>query len=113
VSIVVSAADGRAIVLRNGVIIGSAPVSIEGPVAGSWAYALRSIDSAGQHWVRLDLSPGSSDEDAVPREEWRRFSAPNAFRKAVAGIVQPGMTIVVTSDSLQPSASQTVLEGDE
>jgi hypothetical protein len=113
VSVVVSAADGRAIVLRNGVIIGSAPVSIEGPVSGSWAYALRGIDSAGQHWVRLDLSPGSSDKDAVPREEWNRFSAPEAFRKAVAGIVQPGMTVVVTADSLRPSSPETVLEGDE
>lgn len=113
VSVVVSAADSRAIVLRNGVIIGSAPVRIAGPVTGTWAYALRSIDAEGQHWIRLQLSRRARDDEAVPAEEWRRFSAPEAFRKAVAGIVQPGMTIVVTADSLQPSRVETVLEGEK
>ncbi len=36
VSIVVSSADGRAVVLRNGIEIGSAPVSVTGPVTGTW-----------------------------------------------------------------------------
>jgi hypothetical protein len=113
VSVVVSAADRRAVVLRNGVIIGSAPVAVSGEVSGTWAYALRSIDSTGQHWMRLDLSPGSSDDEAVPREEWQRFSAPEAFKTAVAAVVHPGMTIVVTADSLQPAAPQTVLESEK
>lgn len=113
VSVVVSAADRRAVVLRNGVIIGSAPVAVSGEVSGTWAYALRSIDSTGQHWMRLDLSPGSSDDEAVPREEWQRFSAPEAFKAAVAAVVHPGMTIVVTADSLQPAAPQTVLESEK
>ncbi len=99
VSIVVSAADRRAIVLRNGVIIGSAPVTVDGPVEGTWAYAFRNADSSGQHWLRIAV--GSSSEGAeVPREEWKRFRAPEQFRRAVAGIVAPGTTIVVTGDSL-------------
>ena len=113
VSVIVSAADGKAIVLRNGVIIGSAPVRVAGGVSGTWAYALRSIDAGGQHWTRLELSPESNDDEAVRVDEWQRFSAPEAFKKAVAGIVQPGMTIVVTADSLEPSSSGTVLESDE
>jgi hypothetical protein len=113
VSVVVSASDRRAVVLRNGVIIGSAPVAISGEVSGTWAYALRAIGSDGQHWIRLDLSPGYSGDEAVPRQEWERFSAPEAFKKAVAGIVHPGMTIVVTADSLRPAASQTVLESEK
>jgi len=37
--------------------------------------------------------------------------APDAFKKAVAGVVQPGMTIVVTPDSLRTAAAPvTVLE---
>lgn len=111
ISVVVSAADRRAVVLRNGVVIGSAPVMVRGAVIGTWAYALRSVDADGQHWVRLQLSPKSSYAETVPREEWQRFTAPDAFKKAVAGIVEPGMTIVVTSDSLRStSAPATVLE---
>jgi hypothetical protein len=112
VSVVVSAADGKAVVLRNGVIIGASPIRIAGAVSGTWAYALRGIDAEGQHWIRLDLSPGVADDEAVPVQEWQRFSAPEAFKKAVAGIVRPGMTIIVTADSLQPSTSDTVLESD-
>jgi hypothetical protein len=113
VSIVVSAADRRAIVLRDGVIIGSAPVITDGPVSGTWAYALRSIDSQGQHWVRLTLSTRQQGDDQVPRSEWSRFHAADEFRRAVAAIIEPGTTVVVTSDSLTADNSvktMTVLE---
>jgi hypothetical protein len=101
VSIVVSAADRRAVVLRNGVEIGSAPVTVEGEVPGAWAYALRDVDAAGQHWIRLQLSPNSrSGEVPVAPSEWQRFHAPESFRRAVAAIVGPGTTVVVTPDSL-------------
>jgi len=40
------------VVLRNGVVIGSASVSVKGSVTGTWAYSLRSIDAAGHHWIR-------------------------------------------------------------
>lgn len=102
VSIIVSAADKRAIVLRNGVIIGSGPVSIDGPVAGTWAYTLRNADSSGQRWIRLRLSAGSEADQQVPSEEWQRFHAPEAFRRAVAAIVAPGTTVIVTPDSVRP-----------
>lgn len=115
VSIIVSAADRRAVVLRNGIQIGSAPVSIQGPVAGTWAYALRSVDRNGQHWLRVKLSVASSTDQRVPREEWRRFHAPEEFRRAVAAIVRPGTTVIVTADSLHTGAavSAAVLEGVE
>lgn len=105
VSIVVSAADRRAVVLRNGVEIGSAPVTVEGEVPGAWAYALREVDAAGQHWIRLQLSPkAGSKELPVAPSEWQRFHAPENFRRAVAGIVEPGTTVVVTPDSLHSGA---------
>jgi hypothetical protein len=108
VSIVVSAADQRAVVLRNGVEIGSAPVSIDGKVTGTWAYALRSIDTAGQHWLRLQLSGGLPGQP-VPKEEWQRFRAPDSFKSSVASIVGPGTTIVVTADSLRMGATGTAV----
>jgi hypothetical protein len=105
VSIIVSVADQRAIVLRNGIEIGSARVAVAGPITGSWAYALRSVDSSGQHWIRIPLSASSAADEQVPREEWQRFKAPDAFRRAIAAIVEPGTTVVVTSDSLKASAT--------
>lgn len=111
VSVIVSASDRRALVLRNGVVIGSAPVTVKGAVTGTWAYALRSIDSNGQHWVRLQLSGPHASDEQVSSSEWQRFIAPDAFKKAVAGVVEQGMTIVVTPDSLRTAAAPvTVLE---
>ena len=115
VSIIVSAADGRAIVLRNGIEIGSAPVEVKGGVSGTWAYALRKVDSQGQHWLRLPLSGDKGAEQLVPSEEWKRYRAPESFRRAIAGIVQPGTTIVVTPDSLDggdAGAEVMVIETD-
>lgn len=112
VSIVVSAADRRAIVLRNGVMIGSGPVSVEGPVTGTWAYTLRNADAQGQQWIRLDLSAPATGK-RVAMEEWRRFHAPEELRRAVAGIVAPGTTIIVTPDSLEAGGEPVgVLEAE-
>lgn len=113
VSVIVSAKDRRALVLRNGVVIGSAPVRIEEPVTGTWAYALRSFDQGGSHWVRLQLSAKSSDPEQVRQSEWQKFVAPDSFKKAVASILQPGSTIVVTPDSLRSAAAPAaVLESN-
>jgi len=101
VSIIVSATDRQAVVLRNGIKIGSGPVSVDGPVSGTWAYTLQSIDSAGQHWTRIELSTQSEPGKQVPAQEWQRFHAPEALRRAVAGIVAPGTTVIVTSDSVR------------
>jgi lipoprotein-anchoring transpeptidase ErfK/SrfK len=116
VSILVSATDQRAIVLRNGEIIGVAAVSVDGTVTGTWAYALRNIDGSGQHWVRLTLSAKRGEAAEVAKSEWSRFHAADDFRRAVAGIVAPGTTIVVTSDSLLPANSGkklTVIEAPQ
>jgi len=116
VSIVVSVADQRAVVLRSGLVIGSAAVTVRGPRAGVWAYTLQSIDPQGrQQWLRLRFSSKNNDPGAaVPLEEWQRFDAPADFKREVARIVEPGTTIVVTSDSIHtgaPPSSLTVLEG--
>ena len=113
VSIVVSAADARAVVLRNGVVIGSGPVTVDGAVTGTWAYVMRGSDSQGQEWMRLQLSSSPAADQRVPAEEWKRFRAPEAFRRAVAGIIAPGTTVVVTPDSLQPGGAPVgLIEAD-
>ena len=114
VSIIISIADGEATVLRNGVEIGAASVTVGAAMAGTWAYSLRNIDGEGQHWLRLPLS-GEPANQPVPRDEWNRFQAPEGFRRAVAAIVQPGTTVIVTSDSLgskQPATAVTMIENE-
>lgn len=113
VSIVVSAADLRAVVLRNGIVIGSGPVSLDGPVAGAWAYTLRNVDATGQHWLRLPLSSGPAEGKQVAAGEWQRFHAAESFKKAVASIVAPGTTIIVTPDSVRPDGEPIdIIEAD-
>jgi hypothetical protein len=112
VSIVISAIDHRAVVLRNGVVIGSGPVTVAGPISGTFAYAFRDQDESGQHWIQLALGRGK--EEVVQPDEWRKFRAPAEFRKLVAAIVAPGTTVVVTADSLkqgEAGTALTVLEG--
>jgi len=100
VSIIVSVADKGAVVLRNGVVIGSAPVRVEGPVNGTFAYALKSVDAKGQNWVRVALG-GDKSSEPISIAEFQRFKADPVFRRNVAGIVTPGATVVVTEDSLK------------
>ena len=55
VSVVISMADQRAIVMRDGIEIGSAPVRVDGQTNGAIAYVLRAWDNSGMHWLKLQL----------------------------------------------------------
>ncbi len=104
VSFVLSGADKRLIVLRNGVIIGSSPVGIAGEVQETSAYSLSTIDAQGPHWLQLPL-PGQSwkGKREMSSEERSRLTIPDDFRRSVNGVLAPGVTLVVTADSLQAS----------
>ena len=99
VSVIVSAADQRAIVLRNGTEIGSAPVRVAGSANGGWAYALRSWDDSGEHWLKLQFA-GSGQGMDVGAGEGARFDTPWDFKHAVQTVLRPGSIIVVTPLSL-------------
>ena len=114
ISILVSFADRRLIVLRNGVEIGSAPVVIAPGPLETAAYSLRAIDSSGLHWLRLPL-PG--DPPAKPAELTRtergRLTMPEDFRRKLAQALAPGATAIVTTDTLRSTrngGSLTVVE---
>ena len=116
VSLILSAADHRLVVLRNGVIIGSTPVNIAGSVTETTAYSLSKVDPQGYHWMQLPL-PGQSWEGSreLPISERSRVTMPDAFRSALDGALSPGVTLVVTSDSLLASGtgkSLTVIESE-
>jgi hypothetical protein len=114
VSVVVSIADQRAIVLQGGKKIGSAPVRVSGSGNGATAYVLESWDQTGKHWLKLQFSGGGGSM-TTGAEELKRFDAPLAFRSAVAAAVRPGSVVIVTPESLatgSPGRSQTVFEDE-
>ena len=116
VSVIISIADQRATVLRNGVEIGSAPVRVNGPpVNGGWAYALRAWDQSGQHWLKLQFS-GTGQDMEVPPGEGDRFDAPWDFRHNVQTVLRPGSVVIVTPQSLRAGStgdSLTVIDNGE
>lgn len=114
VSVVVSKADNRAVVMKGGVEIGSTPVYVEGNDRDAEAYVLESWDKAGPHWVNLRFS--EEGKTAGPRaEEKKHFDVPNGFREALLKQLRPGSVVVVTPASLRAGSlgtNQTVIEAD-
>jgi hypothetical protein len=106
VSLILSAADHRLVVLRNGVLIGSTPVTITGPVTATTAYSLSKVDPQGYQWIQLPL-PGQSWDGIreLPMSERSRVTMPDAFRSALDAVLSPGVTLVVTADSLLASGT--------
>jgi hypothetical protein len=113
VSVVVSAADGKAVVIRNGVEIGSAPVRVTGETTPT-AYVLRAWDASGQHWLKLQFA-GAGKGMKVGPDEGKRFEAPAKFRYELATALRPGSVVIVTPETLRAGStgsSATVIEED-
>ncbi|ETI64558.1 hypothetical protein C100_06770 [Sphingobium sp. C100] len=106
VSIVVSGADARIVVLRDGVRIGTAPVRIVGDLTDMGVFTLSRVDTEGFHWLQLEL-PGQVGVagHAVTADERGRLQIPSAFQDALRTILQPGATAIVTPQSLVSASS--------
>lgn len=107
VSIVISAADRRVVVLRNGVTIGSASVGISARISRTTAYQLR----ADRSWLRIQL-PGQRGGEEDLRG---RIQVDDAFRRSVEAVLTPGTTVVITADTLRSGsvgAAVSVLEDE-
>ncbi|GAA4751832.1 L,D-transpeptidase [Sphingomonas daechungensis] len=114
VSVVVSIADGRAVVLRNGIEIGSAPVRVTGETR-PMAYVMRSWDESGQKWLKVQFGGEGEGMEVVPGEG-KRFETPVMFRHDVMSVLKPGSVIIVTPASLQSGSTgreQTIIEEEE
>lgn len=115
VSIILSASDERAVVLRNGIEIGSAPIAIRGRITGLQAFTLASIDHDGTHWMYLPLL-GNTRTGEVSRQERERLTLPEDFRQNLLTILKPGSTLIVTADSLRTGSTGTpvtVITGED
>jgi hypothetical protein len=109
VSVVISARDGKMVVLRNGVIIGGAAVRVDGAIDRTLAFVL---GTGGGQWLRVGL-PGQASE---PAQSLRgRIHLDDNMRRNVEAILKPGTTVVVTPDSLTPGDTgrpMTVIENE-
>lgn len=107
-SLVLSGADKRLMVLRNGVLIGSCPVTIDGPIEETMGFTLKSIEGANIRWLQLPL-PGTT---LTPGQEMSvaergRVHLPEEFRLALDRELAPGVTLLVTQDSMRASSAGT------
>lgn len=101
-SIVVSGADKKLVVLCNGVLIGSTPVTLTAPIKAPRAFTLRAIDEAGFHWLQIPLLGqsirGKEEQDAI---DGKRVRLSEDFRKLLLSTLVPGTTLVLTPDTLK------------
>lgn len=93
VSIVISTADRRLLVLRNGTEIGSAPATVEGEPLGTGVYLLRAADPSGSRWLSVPLDGRPSGA--------LQWSVPENFRQTLSSLIVPGTTVLVTPDPLR------------
>ena len=110
VTIVISGRDQRIVVLRNGVEIGSSPITVDGPVTATEAFTLSSLDPLGVHWLRLPLPGQRSGQslEMTPTEHGRAHFS-EALRKNILSIISPGTTLLITRDSLKSAGTGTRL----
>jgi len=98
-TIVVSETDGRVVVLRNGVEIGRAKVSIDAPGFGTHVLVLAS-DRGGQPvWHFADV-PGHESDAQKPVDQQallQRVHMPATFYTDLKKQIVPGTTILLTS----------------
>lgn len=108
-SIVVSGRDRRMVVLRNGIEIGSSPITLDAPIDRTAAFTLQSIDAAGQHWFRLPLPGEATRTGELTAAEKAQGRLPDAFRRALATVLVPGTTLLVTRETLASAGTGTEL----
>lgn len=103
VSVVISAADRRVVVLRNGTVIGSAPIRIDGTVTGTSVFVRQDTMASQGGWVRIHLPErlAASAEESFAG----RLHVASEFRAAVEPLLAPGANVVITGDSLRPDAA--------
>jgi L,D-transpeptidase catalytic domain len=128
VTILMSSADHRVLVFRNGVEIGRARLELrQGEVLGTRAFVLLKGTGSGPnvllpdepnpHWMSLAL-PGEGNAAGLPPdpEIVAGIRLPPQFLRDVYGVITPGTTLVVTDASVSDATTGRrleVLNGDK
>jgi hypothetical protein len=120
VSLVMSTADRRVFVYRNGVEVGRARIEFGagGTPQGTHAYLVAAGGQPGKMppWVRIGI-PGHEDEAHQPVNsvELARIILPHAFVAEVLPLLSPGVVLLQTDAHVLPGTSGVktqVLNGD-
>jgi hypothetical protein len=109
-TILISGADQRALVFRNGIEIGRARLAIETPgdALGTHVFILiegdseiADTESSDLRWIAVGV-PGHAGEDKKPLDPDKaaRVHLPPSFRKAVHEALHPGVSLMVTDASV-------------
>ncbi|MGB5737177.1 MAG: L,D-transpeptidase [Thiohalocapsa sp.] len=99
-TLVVSGADARAVLMRDGVEIGRAKVHVRdsGRPLGTHAYTmLGSTDAGHSRWSAIALPRHAGEPASAPdRDPLARIDSPRGFSKGLAQLLEPGTTVLVT-----------------
>jgi hypothetical protein len=124
VTLLLSAADARVRVLRNGVAIGDAPLAFSTPPpsgtrvlqlqAGTRAGTSRFVpDKPRLAWTEVQVDPVEGAPVAWAEDLYRSVQVPPAFARLVYDILQPGTTVVLTDAPLgEPGQAGDVLDAE-
>lgn len=118
-TILLSTADRQVVVLRNAVEIGRATLLLDNtaPAIGTRAYMLlhatsndpaaAASDPDPARWQSLSLPDAGGIGEDVVRELFaaQRIALPEGFARAVQASLQPGTTVLLTDQPLQPRDS--------
>ena len=82
-------------------------------MTGTTAYTLGAIEGDNYRWMKLPM-PGETlaGPVEVTPDERARLTVPEDIQKAMAGVVTPGTTVVVTPDTLQKRRRGQEDDGD-
>ncbi len=117
-SILISSADQRVLVYRNGVEIGRARLTIDEPgkALGTHVFVASEKKDASAapgkfEWMAVGI-PGHYGEARHPLDpdEIRRVHFPAEFQRAVAALIQPGVTLFVTDSPVLESTTGVNLQ---
>ena len=119
ISILVSSADRRVLVFRNGIEIGRAPISIDNPgdPLGTHVFVLMegdtqtaATDASSLRWIAVGV-PGHAGEDKKPLDpnQAARVHLPSPFRNSVHQTLHPGTSMMVTDAAVLETTTGVTL----
>lgn len=114
VSVLLSAADRRVLVFRNGIEIGRARIDIRGDAPlGTHVYVVKGdVGANGRaNWFAVGVPGHETDADLpLDPEAAQRVVLPPAFLMVIQPLLQPGTTLVVTDAAVLPATTGANLE---
>ena len=97
VTIVVSEADRRVLVLQDGHLLGAAPVELKALIEHPQLFVLESLEGDTQHWVPATLN---GEEIAGARSPWELLSLPDSFKAQLQPLLAPTVRLVIVPDHI-------------